>query len=201
MIGNQAELEKKMRKGKRRVLSITEGRDGLNDRLDDILAGSSTNGGFVAEKVMQETKAPDHPHLLETPARALAFMMAGNATVTLKSRKTGTRFTYRIRASEDGKVHFVALLRGENNESDYSYFGYVRRGVFCHGGQKAKVERDAPSVRAFAWSFKQLQGHELPDSLEIWHEGRCGRCGRKLTVPESIASGIGPDCAEQMGTM
>ena len=34
--------------------------------------------------------------------------------------------------------------------------------------------------------------------LEVWHEGRCGRCNRALTVPESIASGIGPECAKHV---
>src|ERR1700675_3055956 len=29
--------------------------------------------------------------------------------------------------------------------------------------------------------------------------GKCGRCGKPLTVPESIASGFGPDCREMMG--
>jgi hypothetical protein len=33
----------------------------------------------------------------------------------------------------------------------------------------------------------------------VWHEGRCGRCGRKLTVPESIESGFGPECASILG--
>lgn len=35
--------------------------------------------------------------------------------------------------------------------------------------------------------------------IEVWHEGRCGRCARRLTVPESILIGIGPECAEIMG--
>jgi hypothetical protein len=30
--------------------------------------------------------------------------------------------------------------------------------------------------------------------LEVWHEGRCGACGRRLTVPESIERGLGPEC-------
>jgi hypothetical protein len=34
----------------------------------------------------------------------------------------------------------------------------------------------------------------LGATLEFWHEGRCGRCGRRLTVPDSIASGYGPEC-------
>lgn len=34
------------------------------------------------------------------------------------------------------------------------------------------------------------------DRVEVWHEGSCGRCGRKLTVPSSIETGLGPECAE-----
>ena len=37
----------------------------------------------------------------------------------------------------------------------------------------------------------------IPEHLEIFHEGRCCACGRKLTTPESILSGIGPECAKK----
>lgn len=128
------------------------------------------------------------------PRQALRFILAGNATVTLVSKTTGNRFTYKVRASEDGAVHFVSLLNGPDNESQYAYFGYVRRGVFFHGGRKAKVAETAPSARGFKWAFEQFSAGQMPASLEVWHEGRCGRCGRKLTVPSSIASGFGPEC-------
>jgi hypothetical protein len=39
----------------------------------------------------------------------------------------------------------------------------------------------------------------MPDGVVIWHEGRCGRCGRRLTVPESIESGYGPECIGKIG--
>ena len=53
------------------------------------------------------------------------------------------------------------------------------------------------SFQAFAWFLASLSrpGTELPEQLEFWHAGRCGRCGRRLTVPASIASGFGPECA------
>lgn len=134
---------------------------------------------------------------------AVAFMLAGNATVTLRSTSTGARYTYRVRAAQDGAVSFVALLGGQDNESDYRYLGYIRHGVsgamYFHGGRKAKVGFDAPSAKAFAWSYGRLAKGEMPQGLEVWHEGCCGRCGRKLTVPESIASGFGPECSRRLG--
>jgi hypothetical protein len=143
---------------------------------------------------------------LTTAAAALKFMRAGNATVTLRSVATGTRFTYRLRASEDGRVTFVALMNGADNESNYVYMGFIKNtmvagpGIYYHGGRKAKVAIDAPSAKAFDWAWRQLNKGNLPaDKLEIFHEGRCGRCGRKLTVPESIVSGFGPECIQLVG--
>jgi hypothetical protein len=133
---------------------------------------------------------------------ARQYMRAGNATVTLKSKKTETRFTYRLRASDDGNATFVGVLTGSDNESQYSYLGRIWRDVFYQGRRVPRagdITSDAPSMKAFAWTWKQLVQGKLPDSLEIYHEGSCGRCGRKLTVPESIARGIGPECYSKMG--
>ena len=137
-----------------------------------------------------------------TAADARAFMTGGNATVTLVSTKTGTRFTYRLRANDEGDVFFVSLLGGPDNESDYRYMGRIARGVFWQGRKVPKpgdVGPDAPSSLAFKWAWERLAKGVLLDSLEIWHEGRCGRCARKLTVPSSIASGFGPECAGKVG--
>ena len=131
-------------------------------------------------------------------ATATRFMFAGKATFTLRSLKSGTRFTYRISASEDGAVHFVALLSGPDNSEDYQYLGIIRRGVYWHG-KKSRVAADAPSVRAFDWTWRALASGHLPTTVEIWHAGACGRCGRPLTVPESIAAGFGPECINKIG--
>lgn len=132
---------------------------------------------------------------LVDPNAALTFMMAGNSTITLRSERTGSRFTYKIKQSGDGRVWFVNLLRGPDNESDYIYIGIVDTEWVFRRGQKSKVSADAPSAKAFNWTMQHLvQKQAIPDNLEIWHEGRCGRCGRKLTVPESVERGIGPEC-------
>jgi hypothetical protein len=130
---------------------------------------------------------------------ARRFILGGKATVTLHSLKTDARFTYKVSASKDGAVHFVSLLNGPDNSNSFAYFGYIRRDVFFHGGHKAKVGKDTPSVKAFGFAWNHIVHDDIPDLLEVWHEGRCGRCARKLTVPESIATGFGPECADQLG--
>jgi hypothetical protein len=121
------------------------------------------------------------------------FIFAGHARFTLRSLKTGMRYTYQVKVKkqdlEAGKTgpdvtYFVALLRGPDNVSDYRYLGVLRKpGNFW--------------TIALVWMLDRLKVDRtgvLGVALEVWHEGKCGRCGRTLTVPESVASGIGPVC-------
>lgn len=140
---------------------------------------------------------------LKTAKDAMTYMLAGNAYITLRSAKTSTRYTYRItrakNALDETGVHFVKVLTGPENENNYSYFGYIKNKEYYPGGSKAKIGNDAPSVVAFKWAFDKLMQDAELSHLEVWHDGRCGRCGRKLTVPESVERGIGPECAVIMG--
>lgn len=129
------------------------------------------------------------------------FALAGNATFTVTSRKTGTRFTFKVQASKDGQRHYVKVLSGPNNEADYRYFGTIFGGTnFRHGApDKTTITPEAPSATAFRWVWSHIESPDLLTKIEVHHEGKCCRCGRTLTVPESIESGIGPECASKMG--
>jgi hypothetical protein len=92
----------------------------------------------------------------------------------------------------------VGVLTGSDNETSYTWLGRVSRDIFWIGRKFPRpgdISRDAPCAKAFEWAWRQLVRGAIPEQLEIWHEGRCGRCGRKLTVPESVAAGFGPECA------
>ena len=67
-------------------------------------------------------------------------------------------------------------------------------------GKKSAISPEAPSARGFAWFFGQVtSGADLSDKAEVRHEGRCGKCARKLTTPESVDTGFGPECSDQLG--
>jgi hypothetical protein len=134
---------------------------------------------------------------------AVAFITAGNAYFTLRSTVTGVRYTYRVNPPKDqdtrwGKKYFVALLSGPDNTADYTYLGMLQDNVF-RLTRASKMTADSKPVVAFKWTWERLVMGVFPKGLEVWHEGRCGRCGRKLTVPESVEAGIGPECAGKMG--
>lgn len=142
------------------------------------------------------------PTQIDNGTTARTFALAGNARMTLVSVKTGTRFTFRIKAKEVAKDQapnppwFVSLLTGRDNGSDYTFMGTIfEDGVTYRHGRKSVVTADAASAKGFAWAWSFLAKGELPPECEVWHEDKCGRCGRALTVPESILRGIGPECA------
>jgi hypothetical protein len=154
-----------------------------------------------------------HPHKIENAVHALEFALAGNARITVVSKKTGARFTYRIAKPKkdtanggrvidyDAKLFFVSLLNGPDNESSFAYIGLINEANDFVRTAKSRVGEDALSMRGFRYVWGKLVLGELPADIEFWHEGSCGRCGRPLTVPESIARGIGPECAKHFGSL
>jgi Family of unknown function (DUF6011) len=189
-----------------------------NDFLDDLersIPGLHDNLTFGAARASTPSSSPSSPRFeavdatlpdmrgrLTDPADAERFALAGKATITLVSVKTGNRFTYRVSISPDGACHFVALLSGPDNESDYKYLGRIARGIFWQGRKTPRagdIGPDAPSSKAFAFAWRAIVSGSIPSTLEIWHEGHCGRCNRKLTVPQSIAHGFGPECYGKLG--
>jgi hypothetical protein len=131
---------------------------------------------------------------IQSATAAAEFIRGGNATVTLKSLATGKHFTYKIQEPRDGgKVRFVKVLNGPDNHANYAYMGMLA-GASVKRTAKSAVGVDAPSFKAFAWAWQRIAAGVMPDGLEVWHDGKCGRCGRKLTHPESLETGIGPVC-------
>ena len=88
-----------------------------------------------------------HQHQLATAEEAMSFIQAGNATFTVVSKKTQARFTYKVTESNDGRVFFVGVLTGPNNETDYQYLGVIRDGLFRRT-TKSRISEDAPSAVA-----------------------------------------------------
>lgn len=126
---------------------------------------------------------------------------------TLAAKEGRTHYTFKIThkdATEDwAESYFVALLTGRDNESDYTYLGkwhpdkvevkLTRASKFTDDSLPVKLIRRV-LVRVFAG-----EGNLIEEAgFRVHHEGKCGMCGRVLTVPESIERGIGPECWKRL---
>lgn len=130
-------------------------------------------------------------------SEALKFIFAGKSIVTLLNSKTGNRFTFKVKQAKDSNMFFVSVL---TRPETYSYIGTCIEGKFRHG-RKSDISADAQSVKVFDYVLAKLVLGTLPDFIEAWHEGRCGKCGRPLTVPSSISNGLGPECIKTLSKM
>lgn len=149
--------------------------------------------------------------LLSFAGEIRTYVLGGNSTFTLVSKKSGERFTYQVRSAkknrdanwstgnQDRSQYFVSVLTGGDNVNAYTYMGMLKQDIngefrftLTRG---SKIRDSAPSCVGFVWFWNLLeQGCIVHKNLEFWHEGSCCMCGRKLTVPESVADGIGPEC-------
>lgn len=158
------------------------------------------------EQVNEVTKrsAPLHETAI------LAFITAGAAIFTVENLNSGNRYTYKVSApskttprggkvkDRDANVRFVSVLSGQCNENDYQFVGTIfLDSMMYHHSKKHHLPRKASIV--FRSLFNDyLSTGKLPKGIAIHHEGACGRCGRRLTVPESIKTGFGPECINKV---
>ena len=113
---------------------------------------------------------------------ARAYVLAGDATLTLEFRRFGTRFTYKVTRCKDKAqpdLYFVSLLTQDTaDDSQFIYLGIITRNGF-RLTKNSGVDANAPSAKAFESLFRSP---ELDPELEVRHEVFCGR---PLTTPES----------------
>jgi hypothetical protein len=125
---------------------------------------------------------------------ALKFIFAGDSVFTVINTTTDNRFTFSLKLAKDSNLYFVKVLSGPDS---YTYIGTCAKGYFKHS-RKSVISSEAQSVKVFNYVLNRLRTNTLQDFVEVWHEGKCGMCGRALTVPSSIQTGIGPNCRKRL---
>lgn len=151
-------------------------------------------------------------HLLEGK-QAVEYILAGRGVITVLNTETGNRFTFSFGRPADaengsGPVFVTVMYKNDQALGVSGYLGAIwERSRFVAAGKAGSQRRRdtefylAEELKAWGWIWDRLTSGRLPASFEIWHSGQCGRCGRMLTDPESIARGLGPDCAEAIGAI
>lgn len=142
------------------------------------------------------------------------FVMAGNATFTLEMPETfrkrnnlPTHYTYKVvsrpdRFHEKKLIHFVSLMTGYDNVDHFSYLGMLKSNGDLILTKGSKFNKTTWSVRLLTRVLDRVWNNEFEEiskaGFVLHHEGKCGKCGRKLTTPESVKTGLGPKCYKAM---
>jgi hypothetical protein len=145
-----------------------------------------------------------------------SFLTAGRAIFTVEpppglvSQGCRAHYTFQIRRKEaSGRwrepAWFASLLTGPENTRDFTYLGKLNTETGeVHLTQASRFNDHTWPVYILRRVLDRIwrgEGTVIEQTgWKVYHSGHCGRCGRVLTVPSSIQSGIGPECATRLET-
>ena len=95
------------------------------------------------------------------------------ALIKLTSKKTGATFVYRItrqKGDNDGRPWNVSAMPGKRYMGAIWPATETSEAVFCRT-RNAKIDRDAPEIRAFRWYFSTISVGHFPVSMTLNHVG------------------------------
>lgn len=133
------------------------------------------------------------------PQKEMTMPRIHNGTYTMRRVETGEHRTFKIRTVKDGALEgkrIVALLTGPDNRTDFTGFGFVeddRISVWkkCRGdGKKSAYEWYAEMLVHLGCEDGTFRDH----AYTVTVSKKCLKCNRKLTNPESLMTGYGPEC-------
>jgi len=120
---------------------------------------------------------------------------------TLENSETGNYLTFKVKQIKKNYKEVPGQFAIECKTLGDKAHGYKFLGFVDLNERKFKKrywDSNFVGFKTWVWLLKNLERLEDFTKLAIYHEGRCCKCGMPLTVPESIDSGIGPDCKKTM---
>lgn len=88
-------------------------------------------------------------------------------------------------------------MTGSDNLNHYTFIGTIFIDPLGYSrSKKSRIKADHVGNKAIPWLLNKIKSRKALDKIDFCHEGVCCNCGRPLTNPESIKSGIGPKCIE-----
>lgn len=142
-----------------------------------------------------------NPELLPPPVETTTVTpVCKNGTYTVVLNETGDYRTLRLIDIHESMrkpvgTQIAAFLCGSDNESDYKAFAFVT-------GDKIGIWKAFKTDSKLANALRILLNADRNGQITMGESyaiesGRCFACGKKLTVPVSVARGLGPICAEK----
>ena len=138
------------------------------------------------------------------------FLLGGKASFTIQDKLNKVHVQLRLDTHWHNDKLYV--LKGLYGPLQYHWLGtvFVKQDGFIGFklGKTAKASLEETRIKYFLALLRRINAAHLsktdattewiPKHIEFLHEGSCGVCGRPLTHPESIHTGIGPICSGRM---
>lgn len=137
---------------------------------------------------------------LEGSINIRTYIYGGKGVVTLKS-PTGKHHTYSFRYPveenkfPEGTMFIYCMVRN----GVWRYIGMYIRNKF-RLTQMSRYGKDSSIVKGAQFIVRMMH-KDFQTEMELYHEGVCSVCGRKLVTPKSIRMGIGPRCFKNLKSL
>jgi hypothetical protein len=136
-----------------------------------------------------------------TPGQFRNFLFAGRSIFTLENKTTNNYITFKVKQMKKDNKPIPHMYVVECKALGDRNYGYELLGFLNIDSKSFSCrvsDREFIGLKTWFWLLKNLEDLERFETLAIYHEGKCCKCGMPLTVPESIESGIGPECFRKM---
>lgn len=124
----------------------------------------------------------------------LPYILAGKAIFTVQNIETDNRYTYKVYESKRTRNMFIVNVLYQHK---YRYIGIIKNNQYLYS-KKCELSPNCIEVKGFNYIFHRIIDNTLPEAYKIYHSGKCGRCGRILTTPESLELGFGSECIKKI---
>lgn len=126
------------------------------------------------------------------------YIYGGRGIVTLKA-PSGKQHTYAFWKPTDDKsfpddIRFVYAIHDGVKKF---YIGMIEQGEF-RLTNNSRFLPDTEIVKGARYIMRMATVENMVTPMELWHEGMCCFCGRKLTSEKSLSTGIGPKCSRRL---
>lgn len=138
----------------------------------------------------------DSAHQLKGAEAISQYVMGGKGVVTLKSpsKVHKSYFFSKPRNASNFKPddRFIYVLDAHN---EWVYVGMLSDDVMRWTKHSA-YPLESPEFKGARYVVKMMH-RDIETPMELYHEGVCPICGKRLTNPKSIVEGIGPKCKQE----
>lgn len=142
---------------------------------------------------------PESSHILSDCNTIYRYCMGEQGVVTLQNPKTLKHHTYLFKKPNDieafpDDVRFVYAV---HDGQKLYYVGMIEQDSF-RLTRASRFGNHTEIVRGARYIMRMMKDPKTLENMDLYHAGVCCMCGRQLTSPKSIESGIGPKCRKRI---
>lgn len=143
---------------------------------------------------------PESSYLLKTQEQIHDYLIGGKGIVTLKS-PSGRAYTYAFNSPRDPKADFpegTLFIYVQRDHGNWLYLGMIDKTKHFRLTYASHAGSDSRAVKGAIYLVDRMFGRNTDTRMEVYHQGICSVCGRRLTHYKSILCGIGPKCKRRL---